>query len=120
MNEISILRHVNYNGCIKLHEIHETANSVYFILEEIKGGIFLSLENKQKKILTKSEIKYVLESLLNTLKYLHKNNIIHRDIKPDNILMLHENTLNKGNLGRLDFSNVLKRVRSKNTMLALW
>ena len=44
-------------------------------------------------------MKYSLHSLLSALSHLHSNNVLHRDIKPDNLLFDHSNTLKLGDFG---------------------
>jgi len=37
-NEIKIMKNLNSQYCLKLFEFHETANSIYFVVEVIEGG----------------------------------------------------------------------------------
>ncbi len=57
----------------------------YLVLEYLSGG---DLANKcREKSLTLSEALYYLEQVCAGLAYAHRNNIIHRDIKPQNLLL---------------------------------
>lgn len=41
LNEMQVMRKLNHPNIVKLHEVHETANSVYFVVDIISGGELL-------------------------------------------------------------------------------
>jgi len=71
-------------------------NMPYFVMEYIEG-IDLSAAVKVRDIKHADKIDIIIQ-VLKALSYAHKNNVIHRDIKPDNILIDDE-----GNVKILDF-----------------
>lgn len=63
-------------------------DEIYFcIAMELTNGSLYDLKKKYSLIYTDKIIKYIEDELVKTLKILHENNIIHCDIKPDNILL---------------------------------
>jgi calcium-dependent protein kinase len=87
-NEISIMKDVEHPNLVKLFEVHETCNSVYLVMEHLDGGdLFHYL--RRNKVISPKEIAHVIKCLLTALVYLEDKGIMHRDIKPQN-LMLHE------------------------------
>ncbi len=38
INEIEIMRDLNHKNCMKLWEVHESSNSIYLVMELLKGG----------------------------------------------------------------------------------
>ncbi len=58
-------------------------------MEYAEGGDLLQLVKQQKR-LTEAESKPIFKQIVEALKYCHNNNVLHRDIKLDNIL-IHEN-----------------------------
>ncbi|XP_051912677.1 uncharacterized protein LOC127594996 [Hippocampus zosterae] len=83
-NEAAVLRRLHYPGIIRLHEICETKNSIYIVMELISGGL-LSHAIKKNTFLD-WEIRSLLQRILETLAYLHDHGIAHRDIKPENLM----------------------------------
>ncbi|XP_067861427.1 serine/threonine-protein kinase 33-like [Heptranchias perlo] len=84
--EIAILKMVNHEHIIKLEEVYETPKKVYLVIEfcelgELKGIL------AEKGHLSESETKHIISSLASAIFYLHKNDIIHRDLKLENILV---------------------------------
>lgn len=63
-----------------------------------------SLESiiKKRKRLSEDYVKGIAIDLLQAVRYIHKNGVAHRDIKPDNILV-NETDLTKSKIKLVDF-----------------
>ncbi|MGI8501827.1 MAG: protein kinase domain-containing protein [Hassallia sp.] len=59
----------------------------FYLVQECISGETLSQKVKQTGCLRESEVRSILISLLEVLEYVHSKGIIHRDIKPDNIIL---------------------------------
>jgi serine/threonine protein kinase len=75
--------HINI---VKFYKQLETANN-YYMFQEYCDGDTLTNMLKKRITLPEEEALQVLKQILNGFVYLCKNGIIHRDIKPDNILI---------------------------------
>ena len=59
--------------------------NLFFLLEFCPGGeLFYHIQQRQK--FTIAEAKFIFAEILLALDYLHKNDIIYRDLKPENVL----------------------------------
>ena len=83
-NEINILRNLNHKNIISFEEVSETKNSLYIIMEYLEGSTLMDLANLEIPI--KTERIKLMKELLQVASYLETQKIIHRDIKPDNLL----------------------------------
>ena len=91
--EIQLMKKLRgYKNIVKFFEDIHTDKYYCIIMENISGGNLLSLINKRTKLPEKTA-KYIFKQLIETLKYIHSQNIAHRDIKPDNILIDLNNTI---------------------------
>ena len=63
-----------------------------YIIEEYIPGNDLNFINNQYNF-TEEEILYILEQLAKTIEYLHSRNIVHRDIKLENIIITPDNKI---------------------------
>ena len=104
-NEIQIMKQLNHPNIIKLYEDIRTNDKYYLIMEYCNGGSLLDLLKKYKeKYKTPFSIKlvqYFMKQIIEGLAYIHSNNIIHRDIKLNNILVKFRNILKKIKLNQL-------------------
>lgn len=75
--------------CVHLYYSLQTASSVYLVMEYMVGGDLKSLLHVYGFFDECMAIFYVAEVSL-ALQYLHNHSIIHRDIKPDNMLLSRE------------------------------
>ncbi|KAL4499792.1 hypothetical protein ABPG72_017332 [Tetrahymena utriculariae] len=85
MNEINLLRRINHEKIVKSYEFFQTETQYKLVLHYYEGG---TLEQKLEKSqgFTLFQICDMMRQILQGFSYLHQNNIMHRDLKPDNIL----------------------------------
>ncbi len=62
------------------------ANGEFFLIQEYVPGLTLAREVRQTGAKSEASVKRFLQELLPILQYLHKHHVIHRDIKPQNLL----------------------------------
>ena len=90
-NEINILKEVDHPNIIKLYKVQETTKFFYLVMEYCNGGgLSDCLEEYQKKYrkpFPEEIVQYLMRQIVSGIHFLHKNNILHRDIKLDNILV---------------------------------
>ncbi|MEA5568330.1 MULTISPECIES: protein kinase domain-containing protein [unclassified Anabaena] len=61
----------------------------FYVIQEWVQGDTLTAKFRQQGIFSESAVKDILVNLLPVLEYVHSKRIIHRDIKPDNIILRH-------------------------------
>ena len=104
-NEINILRILNHPNIVKLEEIKMDENNYYIVMEYINGG---ELSDYLKKYIDKygnpfSEeiVQYLMKQIISALIYIHDLNIIHRDLKLENIMVDFDNEKDKEELNMM-------------------
>ena len=93
--ELEILRKLKHKNIIGIKNYKDTKNNHYIVLEYSNGG---DLGDYCKKYIEKNKhplnefyIQKILKQFVPALEFMHKNNIVHRDIKLQNILLNFDN-----------------------------
>ena len=102
MNEIDIMQVVKHPNIMNLHELHESKNSIYLVLELLEGGELFNYVSSKNSI-SVHEICRVMRCLLEALSYLSDNKIMHRDLKPENMILQDKGELQRATLKLVDF-----------------
>ena len=77
-------------------------NGEFYLVQEYIKGRTLAREVKMRGALSEREVKQFLWEIMPVLSYVHENNVIHRDIKPPNIIRCQDD----GRLVLIDFGAV--------------
>lgn len=79
-------------GIVDIHNYFETNGTAYLVMEYLNGVTLKKLVSTQGKI-PPHEFIPKLPPLIKSLGQIHKQNVIHRDISPDNIMLMPDGTL---------------------------
>jgi len=85
--EIKILRQLSHPHIVQLKEVVHTAENTYIVMELLSGG---ELFNRivDKGCYPEKEAAELFAQICISLDYLHSRDIVHRDVKPENILFV--------------------------------
>ncbi|KAL2320032.1 hypothetical protein Fmac_029001 [Flemingia macrophylla] len=86
MSEIFILKRINHPNIICLHDIIQVPGKIHLVLEYCKGGDLSMYIQRHGKV-PEATAKHFMQQLAAGLQVLRDNNLIHRDLKPQNLLL---------------------------------
>eukprot|EP00108_Taenia_solium_P004879 TsM_000304500 transcript=TsM_000304500 gene=TsM_000304500 len=86
VDEIGILKKLQHRNIARMTDFLWDSDYVYIFMEYLGGGD-LSSFLKSKRSLPERTIRYFLQQLAFALHYLYERNIVHMDIKPQNVLL---------------------------------
>ncbi|MBE6903935.1 MAG: PASTA domain-containing protein [Ruminococcaceae bacterium] len=92
---ISMLSHVNI---VDVYDVNFEGEFQYIVMEYVDGITLKQYIDKQGA-LSWSEAIFFTGQILNALKHAHERGIVHRDIKPHNIMLLEDGTIKVADFG---------------------
>lgn len=97
---IAVLSHPNI---VKVYDVSFGSKIQYIVMEYINGITMKEFISQRKKI-SWNDAVYFTKQILSALRHAHKKGIIHRDIKPQNIMLLKDGTVKVTDFGIARFS----------------
>eukprot|EP00042_Codosiga_hollandica_P049581 m.577850 g.577850 ORF g.577850 m.577850 type:complete len:509 (-) comp57916_c0_seq22:878-2404(-) len=86
LREVRMLKHLKHGNLVNLIEVFRRKRKLHLVFEYIEGTLLDELDSHPNG-LPEDLIKPIFLQLLKAVEYCHANNIIHRDVKPENILV---------------------------------
>ncbi|RVE49778.1 hypothetical protein evm_005508 [Chilo suppressalis] len=86
-NEVAILQNLSHPGVVNLERMFETPERIFVVMEKLKGDMLEMILSHEKGRLTERITKFLVAQILVALKHLHEKNIVHCDLKPENVLL---------------------------------
>ncbi|KRG05512.1 serine/threonine-protein kinase 10 isoform X4 [Drosophila mojavensis] len=99
MVEIDILSEIKHPNIVELYEAFSIDDKLWMLIEYCDGGALDSIMVELDKALTEPQIAYVCKHMTEGLSFLHKNKVIHRDLKAGNVLLTMEGGVKLADFG---------------------
>jgi serine/threonine protein kinase len=81
-----ILEKLNHPFIVKLHYAFQTPEKLYFVIDFLNGGeLFWHLRKETR--FSEDRTRFYAAEIVLALECLHKNGVIYRDLKPENVLL---------------------------------
>lgn len=109
---IAVLSHPNI---VKVYDVSYGDKLQYIVMEYVEGITLKEYIEQQGKISWKETVHFVMQ-ILRALQHAHDKGIVHRDIKPQNILLLHNGNIKVTDFGIARFSRSETRTMTESAI----
>lgn len=111
-NESKAISLLNHPNIVKVYDVSVNDHLQYIVMEYVDGMTLREYLNERGGKLSSRETVHFISQILKALEHAHANGVVHRDIKPQNIMLL-----DNGQLRMMDFG-IARISRADNQMLA--
>eukprot|EP01084_Bolivina_argentea_P267117 453336_1 len=104
---IQILKKLDNKYVVNLFDLIETKTRLHFVMERCYGNMLITqIVNTSIHNITKHSFCNIIHQIATGVKYMHNMGIIYKDLRPENILFVNENNINKIKICDIGISNM--------------
>ncbi|KAJ5072745.1 ovarian-specific serine/threonine-protein kinase lok-related [Anaeramoeba ignava] len=112
MNEVKVLKHIKHPNIVCVKDVYKNSVNLFLILELCQGGD-LGQQIKQFGNYDETNSKIIFQQIMSAISYIHDKNIAHRDMKPENILLISQDNTTSIKLTDFGYSRFVSEVENK-------
>lgn len=106
-NEVAILQNLRSHGVVDLEAMCETPERIYVVMEKLHGDMLEMILSSDKGRLPERITRFIVTQILMALRHLHAKNIVHCDLKPENVLLATEDAFPQVKLCDFGFARII-------------
>uniref|UniRef100_A0A8K9V727 Serine/threonine-protein kinase n=1 Tax=Oncorhynchus mykiss TaxID=8022 RepID=A0A8K9V727_ONCMY len=106
-NEVAILQNLHHPGVVNLECMFETPERVFVVMEKLHGDMLEMILSSEKGRLPERITKFFVSQILQALRHLHFKNIVHCDLKPENVLLASADAFPQVKLCDFGFARII-------------
>ena len=106
---------LNHPNIVEIYDVGEEEGHHYIVMEYIRGRTLKQLI-QQRGALEKNEALAIMDQFISAVEEAHKKNIIHRDIKPQNVLIKDDGTVKITDFGIATVSDSLQLTQADTVL----
>lgn len=114
-NESKAIAVLNHPNIVRVYDV-SFGDMIQYIVMEYIDGITLKEYIEMQQVLDWKETLHLTTQILTALQHAHENGIVHRDIKPQNIMLLQDGTIKVTDFGIARFSSNATRTMTEQAI----
>ena len=113
--EITVMKSINSEFCLKLYDVvvDEESGAIYVVMERAQAELTQRMEDSPTGKMTEKQAKNYFSQLMDGLAYLHGEDIIHRDIKFENVMLDANDRVKIGDFGMSKTATVKQQLATR-------
>ncbi|KAI1739843.1 PHO system negative regulator [Xylaria scruposa] len=120
IREISLMKELKHENIVALHDVIHTENKLMLVFEFMDGDLKKYMDTHgERGALKPMTIKSFMFQLLKGIDFCHQNRVLHRDLKPQNLLINGKGSLKLGDFGLARAFGIPVNTFS-NEVVTLW
>eukprot|EP01083_Nonionella_stella_P066610 175572_1 len=102
LREVSLLKHLKHKHIVQMRDVFWTMEQTFCVVFELCWmdlSQYIDKKNDKNELIPLALIKKWSYQMIDGISYMHSHRILHRDLKPQNILLSHSMNIKIGDLG---------------------
>jgi len=113
MEEVAILHSLDHPNIVKYYETYNDQKYIYLVMEYVSGmPLFDKITQQANQTFTEAKAAKYMKALFQAINHCHAQNIVHRDIKPDNVMITVEDDVRLIDFGLSKASKSGKQLKT--------